>query len=93
MTEKDTQSENKVVDISFLKLRRRLWIMTAVSSFIGVSILILRVTVYPEVLNARVWLLMITGVLIFLRSDKACEDLEKELKEKELKEKELNNSK
>lgn len=31
---------------------------------------------------------MITGVLIFLRSDKACEDLEKELKEKE-----LNNSK
>lgn len=35
MTEKDTQSENKVVDIQFLKLRRRLWIMTAVSSFIG----------------------------------------------------------
>ena len=88
LTEKDTQSENKVVDISFLKLRRRLWIMTAVSSFIGVSILILRVAVYPEVLNVRVWLLMITGVLIFLRSDKACEDLEKELKEKE-----LNNSK
>lgn len=88
MAEKDTQSENKVVDISFLKLRRRLWIMTAVSSFIGVSFLILRVELYPEVLNTRVWLLMITGVLIFLRSDKACEDLEKELKEKE-----LNNSK
>lgn len=88
MTEKNTQSENKVVDIPFLKLRRRLWIMTAVSSFIGVSFLILRVELYPEALNARVWLLMITGVLIFLRSDKACEDLEKELKEKE-----LNNSK
>lgn len=88
MTEKNTQSENKVVDISFLKLRRRLWIMTAVSSFIGVSVLILRVALYPEVLNARVWLLMIIGVLIFLGSDKACEDLEKELKEKE-----LNNSK
>ena len=86
--EKDTQSENRAVNIQFLKLRRRLWIMTAVSSFIGVSFLILRVAVYPEVLNARVWLLMITGVLIFLRSDKACEDLEKELKDKE-----LNNSK
>lgn len=52
MTEKNTQSENKVVDIPFLKLRRRLWIMTAVSSFIGVSLLILRVALYPEVLNA-----------------------------------------
>lgn len=35
LTEKDTQSENQVVNIPFLKLRVMLWTITEVSSFIG----------------------------------------------------------
>lgn len=79
MTEKNTQSENQVVDTSFLKLRIMLWTITAVSSFMGVFLLILRVVLYPKVFNAWVLLIMITGVLLFLRSGKACEELDKEL--------------
>ena len=79
MTEKDTQSENKVVNVQFLKFRAMLWTITVVSSFIGFFLLILRVVLYPKVFNAWVLLIMITDVLIFLRSGKACEELDKEL--------------
>lgn len=79
MTEKDTQSENKVVNVQFLKFRAMLWTITVVSSFIGFFLLVLRVVLYPKVFNAWVLLIMITDVLIFLRSGKACEELDKEL--------------
>ena len=79
MTEKDTQSENKVVNVQFLKLRAMLWTITVVSSFIGFFLLVLRVVLYPKVFNAWVLLIMITDVLIFIRSGKACEELDKEL--------------
>lgn len=79
LTEKDTQSENRAVNIQFLKLRAMLWTITVVSSFIGFFLLILRVVLYPQVFNAWVLLIMITDVLIFLRSGKACEELDKEL--------------
>ena len=79
MTEKDTQSENKVVNVQFLKLQAMLWTITVVSSFIGFFLLVLRVVLYPKVFNAWVLLIMITDVLIFLRSGKACEELDKEL--------------
>lgn len=79
MTEKGTQSENKVVNVQFLKFRAMLWTITVVSSFIGFFLLVLRVVLYPKVFNAWVLLIMITDVLIFLRSGKACEELDKEL--------------
>ena len=79
LTGKDTQSENQAVDTSFLKFRIMLWTITAVSSFIGFFLLILRVVLYPQVFNAWVLLIVITDVLIFIRSGKACEELDKEL--------------
>lgn len=79
MNEKQTQTENQIARLQILKIQNMLWTITAVSSFMGLFLLVLRVVLYPKLFSAWVVLIMLTEVLIFIRAGKSCEELDRKI--------------